>query len=262
MLLALDIGNSTIVAALFDRETKLGEITAPSSVQRTPEETWQIIESLRRHAGVPDVRVDAVGISSVVPFLTTLFADLSHTKLQCEPLIITGALDLGMRIAYNDARQLGPDRICAAVAGYHKYGGPLIIVDFGTATTYGVIGANGDFLGGAIALGVKATADALHSRTAQLPPIELTLPAGTICTDTATAMQAGTMFSAIDAVEGMIVRLKKELGVEAPVVATGGLSAIMVPLIPSINHHDPFLVLEGVRLICQRVTPPHRPVPP
>jgi type III pantothenate kinase len=253
MLLALDIGNSTIVAALFDGEKKLRDVVAPSSVQRTPEETWQIVESLLQETGVPATSLHAVGISSVVPFLTGLFVDLVRKRIQRDPLVINGGLDLGIRLAYKNPLQLGPDRICAAVAGYHKYGGPLLIIDFGTATTYGVIDAHGDFLGGAIGLGVKAAADALHSRTAQLPPIELRLPSETICTDTSSAMQAGIMFNAIDAVEGMIERLKNALHADARVVATGGLGRIMAPLIPSIEQYDPSLVLEGVRLLCERL---------
>lgn len=253
MLLALDIGNSTIGAGLFDGEKKLGETQAPSGLQRTPEETWLVIEQLLYESGLAAEHINAVGISSVVPFLTSLFDSLVRKNLGIVPVHISALLDLGFKIRYDQPTMLGSDRICSAAAGYAKYGGPLIIVDFGTATTYGVVDANGDFLGGAISLGVKTTADALHSRTAQLPPITLALPERTICTDTVSAMQAGTMFGAIDAVEGMIARCKKELGAEARVVATGGLSAIMTPLIPSITHHDPSLVLDGVRLICERL---------
>ncbi len=253
MLLALDIGNSTIAAALFDGPKVRAQTHASSTIQRTREETWQVIERFLHEAGLSMEHIHAVGISSVIPFLTSLFDSLLRQKLGIVPVHISASLQPGFTIHYDDPMTLGSDRICSAAAGYAKYGGPLIIVDFGTATTYGVIGANGDFLGGAIALGVRSTADALHSRTAQLPPIELSLPAKVICTDTVSAMQAGTMFSAIDAVEGMIARLKKELGTDAQVVATGGLSGILAPLIPSINHHDPMLVLQGVRLICQRV---------
>ncbi|HXG01059.1 MAG TPA: type III pantothenate kinase, partial [Bacteroidota bacterium] len=253
MLLALDIGNSTIAAAVFDGPRLRAHARASSTVQRTPEETWQVIEGFLHDAGLSAEQLHAVGISSVVPFLTSLFDSLVRRKLGIVPVHISASLPLGFAIHYDQPTALGSDRICGAAAGYAKYGGPLIVIDFGTATTYGVVGANGDFLGGAISLGVKSTADALHSRTAQLPPIELAAPAKAICTDTVSAMQAGTMFSAIDAVEGMIARLKRELRTDAQVVATGGLSGIMVPLVPSINHHEPMLVLEGVRLLCRRV---------
>ncbi len=253
MLLAFDIGNSTIVAAVFDGDTQTAELTVSSTVQRTTDETWRIIQSFLFQNDIPIEKIDGVGISSVVPFLTSLFTTLFKERLSFEPLIISGALNLGIKIHYADPLSLGPDRICSAVAGFNKYGGPLIIIDFGTATTYGVIAENGDFLGGAISLGVNATAEALYRRTAQLPHIDLQLPASAICTDTISAMRAGTMFGAVDAVEGMVNRIRKELGVEAKVVATGGLSTLMSKQTSIIDVCEPSLVLEGVRLIFEQL---------
>jgi type III pantothenate kinase len=251
MLVALDIGNSTIVAALFDDEKKLAEQTVSSTQQRSNEEAWSIITSLLQSSTT--YAIDGVGISSVVPFHTNLFATLFRKKLTIDPLVINGSLNVGMKIHYDNPSQLGPDRICSAVAAYCKFGGPLIVIDFGTATTYGVIDVNGDFLGGAISLGVKSTAEALYRRTAQLPEIQLALPQSPIAMNTIAAMQAGTMFSAIDSVEGMVKRIRKQLGVEAKVVATGGLSQLMSKQTIVIDVCEPSLVLEGVRLIYEKV---------
>ncbi|MBX2992582.1 MAG: type III pantothenate kinase [Bacteroidetes bacterium] len=253
MLLALDIGNSTISCALFDGEKQAGALSVSSTVQRNADETWDVIRAfLSEHKAAPDM-ITGFGISSVVPFLTSLFSTLAQDRLNVEPVVVSGTLDLGIAIRYADPSSLGSDRICSAIAGYRKFGGPLIIVDFGTATTYGVVAENGDFLGGAISLGIKSTADALSKRTAQLPLIELHPPASAICTDTRSAIQAGVMFSMIDAVEGMIQRFKKELGTDAKVVVTGGLSTLISKYTPIVDACEPALVLEGIRLIHERV---------
>lgn len=251
MLLALDIGNSTINGGLFSGQNLVSQLSVSGTVQRTVEETWSVIDSFL----VPHVRseeVVGVGISSVVPFHTSLLSTLVRDKLHQEALLISSSLDLPIRILYDNPSQLGPDRICAAVAGFTKHGGPLIIVDFGTATTYGVIDANGNFLGGAISLGVKSNAEALYRRTAQLPQIDLTLPQQAICRDTISGMRAGTMFGAIDAVEGMVKRIRGELGSSAKIIATGGLSGLMSKQIKAIDAYEPSLVLEGIRLIYDR----------
>ncbi len=251
MLLALDIGNSTINAGLFSRDQLIARLNTSSTVHRTTDETWEIINSfLAPH--LRNEELEGVGISSVVPFHTSLFASLVSEKLHKVAVVISSAIDLPIHILYGNPNQLGPDRICTAVAGFAKHGGPLIIIDFGTATTYGVIDGKANFLGGAISLGVKSNAQALYSRTAQLPQIDLTLPEQAIGKDTISGMRSGTMFGAIDAVEGMVKRIKAELGSDATVIATGGLSEIMSKQIPVINAHEPTLALEGIRLIYDR----------
>ncbi len=252
MILAFDVGNSTIVAGVYEDEKRIATLSASSTVHRTPEETWGVIASFLHDNGLGISDLTGVGISSVVPFLTSLLSELIYANTQRQPLVVSGALDIGMPILYEDPKQLGSDRICAAVAGFQQFGGPLVIVDFGTATTYGVVNQMGEFLGGAIALGVRLTADTLHSRTAQLPHIDLALPAKSINTNTPAAVQAGTIYGTIDSVEGMIRRLRTELGQPARVVATGGLCAIMAPMIPAIEHCNQFLVLDGVRLLVER----------
>lgn len=252
MLLALDIGNSTIGVAVFDGKKRLADLTIPHPTQRNSEEAWSAVQTFLSHHSISSNRIHGTCISSVVPSFTSVFTTFCNEKLDIEPLTISGSLDLGIKIHYEDPSSLGPDRICAAIAGFHRFGGPLIIIDFGTATTYGVIDKNGDFLGGVISLGVNSMAEALSQRTAQLPKIDLQLPLTAICTNTLSAMQAGTLFSAVDAVEGMVKRMRKELKVEARVIATGGLSVLMSQQTNIIHAVEPWLVLEGARLIYER----------
>lgn len=177
-----------------------------------------------------------------------------------EPLIISSSLDLGIKIAYDDPNSVGADRICDAVAGFSAFGGPLIIIDFGTATTYDVVSATGDYLGGVIAPGVETSAVDLHRRAAKLPKIELHFPKTIVGRDTVSAMQAGILFGAVDAMEGMVGRIQNELQKsgekKAMVIATGGFSQLMASRSKTISKSVPSLVLDGVRLIYEKTHHP------
>jgi type III pantothenate kinase len=251
MLLAIDIGNSHTVIGVFDETRLTAEWRLSSGARRTDDELWQTLKGLFNEGRVEVGSLTASGIASVVPELTQAFATVVRSKLGVEPTIVSGTLDLGFRVLYADPSSVGADRICNAVAGYRKYGGPLIIIDFGTATTFDVVAANGDYLGGAISLGVESLASELHRRAARLPRIELKFPPAVIGTDTVSSMQAGVLFGAADAVEGMVRRIRQELGADARVIATGGLSSLIAPRCPSIERCEPALVLEGIRLICE-----------
>jgi type III pantothenate kinase len=172
-------------------------------------------------------------------------------------MIVDSSIDPGIRIHYADPNALGADRLCSAVAGFAKYGGPLIIVDFGTATTYNVIASNGDFLGGVIAPGIGTSALSLHNRAAQLPNVELLLPKNAIGSDTMSSMQSGILLGSIDAMIGMVKRIQEELRQRetrvAAVVATGGFSEFMEEQTGVIQYVEPALVLDGIRLIYERV---------
>ena len=202
--------------------------------------------------------IDDVGISSVVPDLTEKYAAMSQQLFHQSPLIINSELELGTKIHYENPGMLGADRICNTIAGYAKYHGPLIVVDFGTATTYDVIAKNGDFLGGVIAPGIGTMASALHQRTAKLPNVELQLPRDVIGTTTVNSIQTGILLGAIDAAAGMVKRLQKEIQKrekkKALVLATGGFSEFVSKHSDIIQHVEPFLVLDGIRLIYERVT--------
>jgi type III pantothenate kinase len=158
-----------------------------------------------------------------------------------------------MRVLYTDPAAVGADRLCNAIAGFRKYGGPLVVIDFGTATTFDVIAASGDYLGGVITLGLDSTASELHRRAAKLPKIELRFPPSVIGKETEASMQSGVMFGTVDAVEGIIRRIAAELGEKPKVIATGGLSGIIAAHTKVIQACEPSLVLDGVRLIYERV---------
>jgi type III pantothenate kinase len=253
MLLAIDVGNSHTVFGIFDGPGLLAELRLPSSPERTPAETWEALRAFCDRQGIDTSLLSGAGIASVVPPITSVLETMVRTSLRAEPVTVHAALDLGIILRYHDPARLGADRICNAVAAFRKYGGPVIVVDFGTATTYDVVSERGEFLGGAIALGLASTAAEMHRRTAQLPEVELRFPPSVIGRDTVSGMQSGVMFGALDAVEGTIRRIRAELGSPARVIATGGLSALIAQHTDVITAYEPALVLEGVRLIYERV---------
>ena len=253
MLLAIDIGNTHTVAGIYDGTRLIADWRMASLAARTPDENWLTIKSFCSDAGIAPASVRGVGISSVVPDLTDIFESIARKFFNVEPVSVSADLDLGISVLYRDPTAVGADRLCNAVAGFHKHGGPLIIIDFGTATTYDVISASGDYLGGVITLGLESAAAELHRRAAKLPKIELHFPEAVIGRDTVSSMQAGIMFGTVDAVEGIVRRIRKELGTDAKVIATGGLSGIVAPHTSVISALEPTLVLEGIRLIYNRV---------
>lgn len=252
MLLAIDIGNTHTVLGVFEGTRLVADWRIASLTHRTADENWLTIRSFCQEAGLAIPRITTVGISSVVPDLTDIFEAMVRKYLKAEPVVVSASLDLGMAIHYRDPGAVGADRLCNAVAGFAKYGGPLIIIDFGTATTYDVISRTGDYLGGVITLGLESAAAELHRRAARLPKIELRFPRTLIGRDTVASMQAGIMYGTVDAVEGTVRRIREELGEPARVIATGGLSAVVAEHTVIIEALEPSLVLDGIRLICER----------
>jgi len=253
MLLAIDIGNTHTVAGVYDGTRLIADWRMASITTRTADENWLTIKNFCADAGITPSTVRGIGISSVVPDLTDIFEAIARKYFSIEPVTVSAALDLGIRILYRDPTAVGADRLCNAIAGFRKYGGPLVIIDFGTATTYDVVSSGGDYLGGVITLGLESAADELHRRAAKLPRIELHFPGAVIGRETVTSMQAGIMFGTVDSVEGMVRRIRAELGAEARVIATGGLAGIVAEHTSIITAIEPTLVLEGIRLIYERV---------
>lgn len=253
MLLAVDIGNTHTVLGVFEGDHLLADWRITSSTHRTADESWLTIKNLCKEAGIGMEKITGVGVSSVVPNLTDIFETISRKYLKVEPITVSASLDLGIKVHYKDTSAVGADRLCNAIAGFRKYGGPLIIIDFGTATTYDVISKEGNYLGGIITLGLESSADELHRRAAKLPRIELHFPDAVIGTDTVSSMQAGIMFGAVDTVEGLVRRIKDALGTTARVIATGGLSTVVAKYTEVIEACEPSLVLDGIRLICERM---------
>jgi type III pantothenate kinase len=257
MFIAIDIGNTHTVVGVYQKNRLLADWRISSTHRRTANRIGTQMVSLLSRDGISTEQIDGIGISFVVPHLTDVYASIAKKYFHKKPLIINAKLDLGITLHYNHLKSLGADRICNAIAGYEKYGGPLIIIDFGTATTYDVVASNGDYLGGVIAPGIKTSALSLHQRTATLPMVELQLPNKIIGTETIDSMQAGILWGAIDGMAGMVQRIQTELrkrkSKKALVIATGGFSRFAADHSTVIRHVEASLVLDGVQLIYKRV---------
>ncbi len=257
MFLAIDIGNTHTVAAVYDGPALRADWRMVTIDHMTDDAIGPAFTTRLSALSIAADAISSIGISSVVPAATDIYANIASSLFRVRPTIIDGSLDLGIAIRYEDPMAVGADRLCNAVAGYAKYGGPLIIVDFGTATTYDIVASNGDYLGGVIAPGVETSAADLHRRAARLPRVELTLPASLIAKDTVSSMQAGILYGALDATEGMVRRLKDVLrvseGADPTIIGTGGFSQFVFDHSKALQYLEPNLVLDGVRIICERL---------
>ncbi|MGD0337954.1 MAG: type III pantothenate kinase [Bacteroidota bacterium] len=252
MLLAIDIGNTHTVIGVFERDRLIGDWRITSDTARTEDEIGIFVKSFCKNSSIDPELIVRSGISSVVPNLTPIYQKMTKKYFDIEPTIISPALNLGITILYEDPSAVGTDRLCNAVAGYTQYGGPLIIIDFGTATTYDVVSEQGEYLGGVIAPGVETSSAELHRRAAKLPKIDTVFPEKAIGRTTITSMQSGILFGAVDSVEGMVKRIGAELGKKPTVIGTGGLSAMISLQTTVIDFVVPSLVLDGVRIIVDR----------
>jgi len=249
MLLAFDIGNTQIVTGLFVGEQLVADWRFQTDRQKTPDEYGILLKSVFRDASLDSQSVRAAIISSVVPPVTSIIQRMVEKYFKVEPVLIGPGIKTGLSIKCENPREVGADRVVNAVAGIKRYGAPLIIVDFGTAATFCAIGENGDYLGGAIAPGVAISSEALFERTAKLPRIELVKPKGVIGKNTIHSMQSGLYFGYIGLVEGIISRMKQEMHCHPKVVATGGMADWVANGTSLIDAVDPFLTLEGLKII-------------
>lgn len=249
MFLAIDIGNTNITLGLYDGETLGPRWRLASAHDKSQDEYGALILGLFRRVKIFSADVRAIAMASVVPPLTGTFVGVCRQFLQCEPLVVDGTCNTGVNIRYDDPSQVGADRIVDAAAGYKLYGGPACIIDFGTATTFDAISAEGDFLGGAIAPGIGIAAQALSQRTAKLPKVDLRWPPSPIGRNTAHSLQSGLMFGYVGLVEGIVARFREELGTATKVIATGGLAEIMAKETKVISILAPWLTLDGLRII-------------
>ncbi|MEK7797965.1 MAG: type III pantothenate kinase [Nitrospirota bacterium] len=249
MLLAIDIGNTNIVWGVFDGDRLVADWRIGTDHSKTTDEYAILLLDLLRVEGISPDRVDGVILSSVVPPLTPLFEELAETYFHRLPLNVSAEMETGLTIKYTNPREVGSDRIVNAAAAYRRYGGPLIIVDFGTATTFCAVTADGEYLGGAIAPGLRISAEALYARTAKLPKIELVRPKSAIGQDTVASMQAGLVFGYAGLVDELVRRIQQELGRDCFVLATGGLAGLVAPESRSIREIRPHLTLEGLALL-------------
>jgi type III pantothenate kinase len=251
MLLAVDIGNTNITLGVFEGEELRVTWRMATNVNQMADEYAALLLNLLHHKNIGISDIKDVALGSVVPPLTTTFTDISQRYLQTEPLIIGAGVKTGVRIRFDNPKEVGPDRIANAVAAHNLYDGPVIVVDLGTATTFDTISKEGDWMGGAVAPGIAIAAEALFTRTASLPRLELIHPQQAIGTSTITAMQSGIVFGYVGLIEGIVTRIQRELGEKATVVATGGYAELIAGETALINVVNPDITMIGLRLIYQ-----------
>jgi len=255
MHLVVDIGNTHTVLGIFEKNILVKHWRVASQYSRTEDEIWVVVDSLFNLEKLKHEKILGVGISSVVPELSRIYRRMVEKYLSIKPMYITADLILGLKILYQDPYSVGADRICNAVAGKIKYGSPLIILDFGTATTFDCITEKGDYLGGVICPGIESAATILHRNAAKLPKIDLIFPPKVIGRNTEESMQSGIMHGSVEMIEGLIMRIKKELSGKPKVVATGGLAHRIAKRTKAIDLVDENLILEGILQIYKQNTP-------
>jgi type III pantothenate kinase len=254
MLLAIDVGNTNIVIGVFRGTTLVHTWRLTTIRERTADELGILISSLCERNEVRKVDISGIIVASVVPPLTATLMAMVSEYFGRVPLLFEPAANGGMPILIDNPGEVGADRVANGIAAFAKYGKglPLIIVDFGTATTFDAVSAKGEYLGGIICPGPTVSAEALFQRAAKLPRIDVRKPPRVIGTNTIAAMQSGLFWGYVDMVEGLLRRMKAELGGAATVLATGGLAAVVAPESPLIEHVDHDLTLDGLRLVWER----------
>ncbi len=251
MLLAIDCGNTNIVFAVFDDKGEVrGEWRSSTDPNRTADEFGIWLEQLMQLEGVGRDDIDAAILATVVPAGLFSLKTLCRNYFGCDPLVVgEDGVELGLKILVERPDDVGADRLVNAVAAHEKYGGPLIVVDFGTATTFDVVDKDGNYVGGVIAPGVNLSLEALHGAAAQLPRVAVSRPEQVIGKATVPAMQSGIFWGYVSLIEGLVGRIGKETGVEMRVVATGGLAPLFAESVSCIEASDPDLTLHGLLAI-------------
>ncbi len=251
MLLAVDIGNTNITFGVFEDERLCTTWRMATGIHHMADEYAALLINLLHHQRLDTSDIREIALCSVVPPLLTTFEDLSKRYFHTTPLVVGAGVKTGVHIRMDNPREVGADRIADAAAAHYLYSGPVIVIDLGTATTFGVVSKEGDYIGGIIATGIATAAEALFTKTSQLPRVELAHPKHVIGTNTVAAIQSGIIYGYASLVEGMLARIQKELGEKALVVATGGYSELISKETTVIDKVNPDLTLIGLRLIYQ-----------
>jgi len=253
MVLAIDIGNTHTVIGIYDGNTLRGHWRLFSDHTRTADECGLLLGQVLLSIGVTVKDISGVVIASVVPPLTSVFEEMVDRHIGQQPVVVSSRLPLGVQIGCTEPKRVGADRIANAVAAFERFGGPTIVVDLGTATTFDVLTREGVYLGGVIAPGVETSATELFRKTAQLPRVELMRPEKVIGRNTEDSLRAGIYYSSVGQIDEIVRRIEGELGEKATVVATGGLASLVSRDSKEIEAVEPFLTLEGLHLIYRRV---------
>jgi type III pantothenate kinase len=249
MLLAVDIGNTETTLGVFEGEKLRITWHIATDIHRTADEAASLIISLLDNKGLQTSDIREVSFCSVVPPLTAIFEEVVRRYLGISPLVVAAGTKTGVRVCMDNPKEVGADRIVNAAAAHHLYSGPLIIVDLGTTTTFDTVSENGDYMGGAIAPGIVTATEAMFHKTAMLPRVELMRPERVVGTNTIDAIKSGIIFGYVGLVEGMVARIKRDIGVQMKTITTGGYAQLIAAETNVIDEVCPNLTLVGLRLI-------------
>ncbi len=252
MIFVLDVGNTNAVLGVFEDGKLRQHWRMETDRHKTEDEYGMLVKQLLEHEGLSFQDVKGIIVSSVVPPIMFALERMCEKYFKIKPLVVGPGIKTGLNIKYENPREVGADRIVNAVAGIQLYGSPLIIVDFGTATTYCYINENKHYMGGVITPGIMISAEALYSRAAKLPRIEITKPSSVVGKNTVSAMQSGILYGYVGQVEGIVKRMKEEAKQEPKVIATGGLAKLIAEESNVIDIVDPFLTLKGLHMLYER----------
>ncbi len=249
LLLAIDIGNTSIAIGVFEGEELRATLRIATDQENLPDEYAILVLSLLQTRSIAPEEIGAAVLSSTVPPLIATFVEVCREYFKVEPLVVGTGVKTGVRVRYDNPREVGADRILHAVAALAKYQPPLVIVDLGTALVFDAVSKEGDYLGGAIAPGIGIASQALFSRAAMLRRVSIERPESVVGKNTVSSVQSGLFFGYSDMVSGMVRRFKAEIGEDATVIATGGYAALLLPELDCVDHVEPNLNLDGLRRV-------------